>query len=498
MKNKKILIIVIITLVLLVILGGGVIATLYFATDIFKSNDELFWKYFLQNEKISSIVSNENYATQQQCKTQNSYTSNGQLIISSQSAENNKQEMNFVTTSRHDINTGRTYADISLVKNNNNILKASYINSGDVYSVMCEDICKYYIGFRNNNLQELAKKWGVPEEQIESIPNSIDFSSNNNSLELTDAEKQHIYNMYSNVILQSISKDDYKKMGKETVTVNNTEHEADKYELTLSGEKLKQILINCLTTLQTDTDTINSIMSKLNVEDTETFTNGILTNIDEIISNIQETTVEENLTITVYVENSKTIRTQVEMTNLAKITIDLTTNEVSFLIENYNNNLQNELYENTEKKEPMKFVFTKVGEQEIVNTLTITPNINEPEQNFLLSMSLGNVQNNSISNSYSLTINSNNSVTELTYDTQITSSAQVEEIMELSNSNSVIINNYSLEQLSKFFSNIGQNAAQVLPNKLQDLQPEISAFGEMISKSINDFSYNEQESIMDY
>ena len=132
MKNKKMLIILVIILLLLVVLAGGVIAALYFTTDTFKSNNELFWKYFLQNEKVSSIISNENYSSQQQFKAQNSYTSDGQLIISSQSGENDPQEINLVTTSRHDINTGRTYADISLVKDNNSILKASYINSGDV------------------------------------------------------------------------------------------------------------------------------------------------------------------------------------------------------------------------------------------------------------------------------------------------------------------------------------------------------------------------------
>ncbi len=462
MKNKKMLIILVIILLLLVVLAGGVIAALYFTTDTFKSNNELFWKYFLQNEKVSSIISNENYSSQQQFKAQNSYTSDGQLIISSQSGENDPQEINLVTTSRHDINTGRTYADISLVKDNNSILKASYINSGDVYSVMCEDIYPYYIGFRNSNLQELAKKWGATDEQAKILPNNIDFSTINKSLALTDAEKQHIYNTYSNVILQSISKEDYKKLAKELITVNNAQYEANKYELTLSGETLKQMLLNCLMTLQADTDTINSIVSRLGTENSEEATNNILVSIDELISDVQDSTMEESLIITVYVQNGKTIRTEVELTNAAKLTIDLTENSAIFLMESYENDSVETMQENTQ----MQFIFTKAQGQGVSNTLTIVPDINKPEESILLSISLGNVQNNNMSNSYSLTINDADSVTELTYNTQTASSAQVEEIMELLDSNSVIVNNYPLDQLSAFFESLGPKVQNVITNTL--------------------------------
>ena len=48
MKSKKILIIVIVLIVILG-LGGATFAYLFMATDIFKSNKELFAKYMSQN-----------------------------------------------------------------------------------------------------------------------------------------------------------------------------------------------------------------------------------------------------------------------------------------------------------------------------------------------------------------------------------------------------------------------------------------------------------------
>lgn len=47
MKGKRILIISIVTILILAIVGGG-IAYAYIATDLFKSDQELFYKYIAE------------------------------------------------------------------------------------------------------------------------------------------------------------------------------------------------------------------------------------------------------------------------------------------------------------------------------------------------------------------------------------------------------------------------------------------------------------------
>ena len=80
MKNKKILLTVIPILTLLLVIA--VLALLYFATDMFKSNDVLFAKYFIQNEDLLSIIQNENLNEQTNLRANNTYISNGDLNIS--------------------------------------------------------------------------------------------------------------------------------------------------------------------------------------------------------------------------------------------------------------------------------------------------------------------------------------------------------------------------------------------------------------------------------
>ena len=46
-KNSKIILVIMLLLVILIVLTGG--AYTYFATDLFKSNKELFFKYIIRN-----------------------------------------------------------------------------------------------------------------------------------------------------------------------------------------------------------------------------------------------------------------------------------------------------------------------------------------------------------------------------------------------------------------------------------------------------------------
>ena len=114
MKKNKILLIIL--PILLVLICLVVLLVLYFTTDIFKSNDKLFAKYFVQNGEIFDLLDNKNETGQSEFKKANSYIMTGDLSVSLQNGANS-QELNAVTSSRHDATSGRTYADITKAKN---------------------------------------------------------------------------------------------------------------------------------------------------------------------------------------------------------------------------------------------------------------------------------------------------------------------------------------------------------------------------------------------
>lgn len=96
------------------------------------------------------------------------------------------QNINVITNTSHEAETGRTYTKATLKNEETELLKLFYINSDDVYAIKCEELLKYYIGIRNSDLKDFARKMGVDELNIQYIPDNINFE---NILNITEEEK---------------------------------------------------------------------------------------------------------------------------------------------------------------------------------------------------------------------------------------------------------------------------------------------------------------------
>ena len=319
MKNKKILLIVL-PIVLIVIIGV-VFAVLYFTTDIFKSDSELFWDYMLQNSDVENILVNDNYTSQNELKTNNSYNSTGNLIFSLEQGESSSKYFNIATTARHDINTDRTYADATLKNGDIDLFNVSYINSGDIYAIKSSDVADAYIGIRNSGLKELAAKYNI---STDLVPDTVNFNEYTGIFDLTDEQKNHLYNTYLPIVINGIGEDQYTSSN-EDIQIGELTYNANVYQASITGEQFKQILINSLNTLKDDTETMVLISSKastlrLGIEYTD-ITN-LTMHINDLIENIQNANITNNVNIYIYENYDQTIRTVIDIDNLLEITYD--------------------------------------------------------------------------------------------------------------------------------------------------------------------------------
>ena len=547
MKNKKKILLIIIPIIIVLIIAV-IIAVLYFTTDLFKSNEELFWKYFAQNKDVLNIIENEKQAEQSQFKTNNSYTSNGNLSLVIEQGENSSKQLNVVTTARHDVTTNRTYADATLKNGDIDLFKASYINSGDIYAVSCDEIFQGYVGTENSGLTQLAANFG-----IENFPDSININEYSNILDLTDEEWTHISETYLPVITNSISEESYTKSSEE-IQVNGQTYNTNVYSIQITGENLKQLIINGLTTLKGDTQTLVMISNKLStlglgIEYTDV--SNMLLQIDEIIENIQNTNIEDNLYINVYENNEEVVRTSIDLENNFDIVYDRTSSTNSLTIDiigtmteqeridesidttnitNTNNMSEDVLtnngaqaenaitnedvaddsdtivsMENTESmnttldgnansttgatnvtadnnvivennqitndSDEVIDLTTNQGERSgasiiitknktdnlITNTIKIVPDTNIADENLSITINMSNVQNDTINNSYEIVVNSFVGSTSenyvITYETSTIRADQVEEIPELTGSNTAIASNYEANTFNTFLTN---------------------------------------------
>ena len=547
MKNKKKILLIIIPIIIALIIAV-IIAVLYFTTDLFKSNEELFWKYFAQNKDVLNIIENEKQAEQSQFKTNNSYTSNGNLSLVIAQGENSSKQLNVVTTARHDVTTNRTYADATLKNGDINLFKASYINSGDIYAVSCDEIFQGYVGTENSGLTQLAANFG-----IENFPDSININEYSNILDLTDEEWTHISETYLPVITNSISEESYTKSSEE-IQVNGQTYNTNVYSIQITGENLKQLIINGLTTLKGDTQTLVMISNKLStlglgIEYTDV--SNMLLQIDEIIENIQNTNIEDNLYINVYENNEEVVRTSIDLENNFDIVYDRTSSTNSLTIDiigtmteqeridesidttnitNTNNMSEDVLINNgaqaenaitnedvaddsdtivsmentesmnttldgnansttgatnvtadnnaivennqiTDDSDEVIDLTTNQGERSgasiiitknktdnlITNTIKIVPDTNIADENLSITINMSNVQNDTINNSYEIVVNSFVGSTSenyvITYETSTIRADQVEEIPELTGSNTAIASNYEANTFNTFLTN---------------------------------------------
>lgn len=547
MKNKKKILLIIIPIIIVLIIAV-IIAVLYFTTDLFKSNEELFWKYFAQNKDVLNIIENEKQAEQSQFKTNNSYTSNGNLSLVIAQGENSSKQLNVVTTARHDVTTNRTYADATLKNGDIDLFKASYINSGDIYAVSCDEIFQGYVGTENSGLTQLAANFG-----IENFPDSININEYSNILDLTDEEWTHISETYLPVITNSISEESYTKSSEE-IQVNGQTYNTNVYSIQITGENLKQLIINGLTTLKGDTQTLVMISNKLStlglgIEYTDV--SNMLLQIDEIIENIQNTNIEDNLYINVYENNEEVVRTSIDLENNFDIVYDRTSSTNSLTIDiigtmteqeridesidttnitNTNNMSEDVLINNgaqaenaitnedvaddsdtivsmentesmnttldgnansttgatnvtadnnviveknqiTDDSDEVIDLTTNQGERSgasiiitknktdnlITNTIKIVPDTNIADENLSITINMSNVQNDTINNSYEIVVNSFVGSTSenyvITYETSTIRADQVEEIPELTGSNTAIASNYEANTFNTFLTN---------------------------------------------
>ena len=486
MRNKKGILIIIPILIILII--TAIIAILYFTTDLFKSNQELFWKYFAQSNGALEIINNDKASIQMDFKQNNSYISTGNLFLTKEFGETSSKQLNVATNSRHDANTGRTYSDAILKNGDLDLFKVSYVNNGDVYAIRCDEVFPNYVGIQNSRLKEMASNYNLPN--AENFPDSVNINEYTNILDMTDEQEKHLLDAYLPIIMSNIAKDQYTKSN-EQITIDFGDNEeniytfdTNVYKVSISSESMKNIIIDCLNYLKSDTETLMLISNKLQIigfgmEYTDTA--NLSLKIDELIVKVQDLNIEENFNISVYENNGELVRTNISINNECTIIYDKVSEKERLTIEIANEELQNIIENNNEETEniengvndiidlndvnsangdnisTIKIVLTKdVGENITTNEIRFIPNTDNEEQNIIFRINMGTIQDNNINNNYTFIINNINDekreVTTITYDKNISKVDQVEQIEELTVNNTAIANNYDAETFKNFFN----------------------------------------------
>ena len=195
MKKKGLLITVIILLVLALI--GGIFAYIFFATDTFLSEKERFAKYALKigNEKSGFVTSTLNNYFEK--KNNTAYTNNGsinanvQILTNISDDELSKKVQSLLEAGNNttiqfngkiDNPNKKIEEEITLKYTDTESFPIKFKRDGDIYGLQSDNVMTSYIAFENNNLKELARKFGVYD--VSQIPDKIELKE----MSLTEEE----------------------------------------------------------------------------------------------------------------------------------------------------------------------------------------------------------------------------------------------------------------------------------------------------------------------
>lgn len=411
-KNKKMLIILIILCIILIL--GVTFAILYFATDLFKSNQELFLKYAskaFENSEDSFIGTdiNEYFNKKEQTPYQNQGT-----ITPNISTQNGQEQ--FENVNNFDISyTGgidnlnsRLKEDISLNYSNDSKMEFSYQKVGEQIGLQTDYVNSKYVVSTAEEIPNLDADLGNVIEVLSKIQEL-------KNIDLSWEEIARIRDTYFNVLSSNLTEDNFVKVSSSDVTG---------YQLNITGDELKNITLKLLETLQNDTETLDKINEYLKVQSSSnSITVNDIAKLIEDINNNQDI-LNKTVKITVYVNGGNLNRLEI---NINENILDITKNKVDTNV-GYN------------------ISFKGTGDNPV---------------NILLNLNFTNITSNEgITEDYEFQIGNN----DITYNYKLNNNINFQSasnIEDFSDDNAMILSNYDSAEVTSFISQVRQRIIDV-------------------------------------
>ena len=428
-KKNKGLKIAIITILILIILLIVVMASLFLFTDILKSDKEMFITYgtkIFSNEE--GIIDNDLIQYIEKKKS-NSYKNTSDISFDMELPESDLEQQNLVNDFNIKLSGIMDSANNSLEQN----VSLNYSNE-----VNFPFVYRKIDGLKGFQTQYVGSKYIVKNEEKELDEIEIDLNQVENinfleKIEVPLGKLQNIAVTYLSNVFEQIEKEKFSK-----VEIDGKVG----YRLSLTGEELKNILLQSLENLKNNENIINQINEILSLENSSS----------KITKNSIEQTIEDL--------NNNTVE------NL-EITIELTNNELIGLKIIYGQNMFN-----VEKEKDSNNLSYNINLNVVINDKT---NINAG-----LTASYSNIITQSVTENYELSLggdinisaDGNEDIQTVAYkynfknDVDFTS---VDSIEIFNDENSIILSEQDEEVKNNLINAIQQRMAEINKNQMEEI-----------------------------
>lgn len=437
-KNTKILLILIIIIVIIILAGVGI---LVFATDIFKSDKEMFFKYMADIGDSKKGFIDDGLKQYFEKKNNTPYNDEGEFSVNISSDNEQKKfenvnNFNISFSGQVDTANSKAAQNISLNYSNDVKFPINYKQIENKIGLQTKYVGSKFVAIETEKLNKLSEDL----DDVESYGEMVDKLQKMGKVELTEDEKSHIKDTYITVINQQLEKDKFSKV---------KESDMSGYKLSLTGTDLQNVLVKLLETLKNDQTTVDKLNEYLKIQKNSAKITA--SQIDDAIKSIKDDTdfSDKNFEIAVYQKNR----------DVCKLVIETT--EGTIAIEKKIEGNQQNIVVSYEMKEDKK---SKISFSANFENLESLQNIKE---NYELIMSLPEVAESST------TTDVDSEVVEYKFsnDVNFTDSATVE---DFSSDNSLMLTDYDSDQVSNFLNAVVERISEVNEQQMGQLGLEAS------------------------
>lgn len=437
-KNTKILLILIIIIVIIILAGVGI---LVFATDIFKSDKEMFFKYMADIGDSKKGFIDDGLKQYFEKKNNTPYNDEGEFSVNISSDNEQKKfenvnNFNISFSGQVDTANSKAAQNISLNYSNDVKFPINYKQIENKIGLQTKYVGSKFVAIETEKLNKLSEDL----DDVESYGEMVDKLQKIGKVELTEDEKSHIKDTYITVINQQLEKDKFSKV---------KESDMSGYKLSLTGTDLQNVLVKLLETLKNDQTTVDKLNEYLKIQKNSAKITA--SQIDDAIKSIKDDTdfSDKNFEIAVYQKNR----------DVCKLVIETT--EGTIAIEKKIEGNQQNIVVSYEMKEDKK---SKISFSANFENLESLQNIKE---NYELIMSLPEVAESST------TTDVDSEVVEYKFsnDVNFTDSATVE---DFSSDNSLMLTDYDSDQVSSFLNAVVERISEVNEQQMGQLGLEAS------------------------
>lgn len=419
-KNSKLILIIIILLVILILLTG--LAYAYFATDMFKSNKELFFKYLTQmGDNTDGFI--EPQLKQYFEKQKNTpYTNEGSFALNIAS-ENEKEyetinNFNISFAGKTDKQKEMEEQEVSLNYSNEVTFPINYRKVGDTIGLQTKYVSDKYVAVEMDQLENTSYE-GL--ESIEELQNGAGKLEELAQSPFSQEDWKEIQANCQKVLNEQLQESQFTKV---------EEGNRKGYKISIEGKQIKDIITQLLETLKNDPKTLE----KLNeyVKKQKNSASVTANTIDDYIKELEESLNidEEKYEITVFQEKGRTNQLAIKLEGLE----------------------------------------LKIEKQKIEDSVQYTISIIAEETNIALRANYkGLAQLQNIMENYEAELQLEpNTTYKYQYNNQINFESTVD-IEEFSDDNAMILNNYEEEQVNNFLQQVVERIGQVNQRQMEEL-----------------------------